>query len=127
MGRRKSEAKAGQSERMVAESAYHVFRSPQLSSVNAAPRVERAQPCQADDFLKLRPLNFTGFIRLSKHKAERWRQSSKICPSHESQIYLQCAGKEKYKVNPLAEFNFEMMQGLILLVHVGSPFRDNPS
>lgn len=49
MDGRKAVADAGQSKRVVADGAYHVFRLPQILSGNAAPRMECVQPGKTHD------------------------------------------------------------------------------
>jgi hypothetical protein len=62
-----------------------------------------------------------GLIRLSEHKAERWRQGSELRRRHESEIDLQSAGEEEYAVNPTAGRDVKMIQGEMSMAHVRRP------
>ena len=116
-------AKAGQRKRVVACTAYHVFRLPQVSSGNAAPCMQCVQPGKANDVTSRWWWNLPGLVRLSEHKPERRCQGSEFCRGNEGEIDLQSAREEKYAVNPLAGPDIKMMQSEVLLVHVRSPIR----
>ena len=88
MDRGKAVANARQRERVVADTAYHVFRLPQVSSSNATPRMECVQPGKANDISKRWWRNMPGLIRLSEHKPECWRQGTKFFCGHEGEIDL---------------------------------------
>jgi len=122
---RKAVPNAGQRKRIVADTAYHVFRLPHLLPGNAAPRMQCVQPGKANDISRLWRRSLPGLIRFSELKLECGRQGSKFCRGYEGEIDLQSAREEKYTVNPPAGPNVKMMQGEMLLIHVRSPIRED--
>src|ERR1039457_5056040 len=80
--------------------------------------MECVQPAQATDVPRQRRWNMPGLIRLSAHKAERWRQGVELRRRHESEIDLQSAGEEEYAVNPTAGRDVKMIQGEMSMAHV---------
>src|SRR5664279_29356 len=87
--------------------------------------MECVQPAKANDVCRRRWRNMPGLIRLSEHKAERWRQGSELRRGHESEIDLQSAGEEEHAVNPRAGNDVKMIQGEMLMAHLRRPIGEH--
>jgi hypothetical protein len=118
-------ANAGQRKGVVADTAYHVFRLPQIPPGYAGARMERVQPTKADDVSGQWWRNMPGLIGLPEHEAERWRQGSEFRGGHEGKIDLQSAGQEKYAVNPCAGLDVKMMNSEVLGIHMCRPIGED--
>jgi len=66
-----------------------------------------------------------GFIRLPEYESEGWGQGAKFRLHDESEVHLESIDKKKYAVRPRAGDHIEMMQGMMLIVHVSRPISED--
>jgi hypothetical protein len=66
-----------------------------------------------------------GFIRLPEYESERWGQGAKFRLYNESEVDLEGIDKKKNAVRPRASNHIEMMQGMMLIVHVSRPISED--
>jgi len=121
----KAVADASERERVVTDTADHVFGLPQFAAGDTTPGMKRIEPRHAHNCGGRWRRSVPGFIGLSKQQAERRGQGTKVRLDDESEIDLESIGKKKYAVSPRAGDHVEMMQGMMLIVQLGRPISED--
>ena len=66
-----------------------------------------------------------GLVRFARDEPEGRRQSSEFRRRNKGEVDLQSAREQEYAINPRASIDVEMIQSLMLIVHMCRPFGQN--
>ncbi len=114
-------AKAGEREGIIAYSADHVFRLPSFSTGDAAARMKRVEPAEADEVSRRGRRKGLSRLRVAEYEAKALRQRPEFSRPNKRQIHLQRTREEKHPIHPGAGLDVEVMQGAVARIHEFGP------